>query len=78
MKTLLCALVLLAQEGETDRILKKVREARPSDDALAIYRHDWAPTWEEARGRAAKEGRPIFLVVNTNISGPTNFYTGHC
>ena len=78
MKPLLCALALLAQEGETDRILRKVREARPSDDALAIYRHDWAPTWEEARSRAAKEGRPVFLVVNTNISGPTNFYTGHC
>lgn len=78
MKTLL--LLFLAAQGDpaAERVLEKVRAARPTDEALAIYRHDWAPTWEEARTRAAKEKRPIFLVVNTNITGPTNFYTGHC
>jgi hypothetical protein len=73
-------LLLLAAQGDpaAARVLEKFRSARPSDESLAVYRHDWAPTWEEARARAEKEKRPIFLVVNTNISGPTNFYTGHC
>ncbi len=76
MKTLVL-LSILAQD-DAARVLEKFRAARPSDEALAIYRHDWAPTWEEAKERASKEKRPIFLVTNTNISGPTNLYTGHC
>lgn len=73
-------LCLLAAQGDpaVARVLEKVRAARPSDEALAVYRHHWEPTWEEARDRARKEKRPIFLVVNTNITGPTNFYSGHC
>ena len=72
----LCALTQDA--AEIDRILEKVRAARPSDAALSFYRHDWAPTWDGALLRASAEKRPIFLITNTNISGPINFYTGHC
>lgn len=78
MRSLLILALALQVDPAAARVLEKVRAARPSDDALAVYRHDWAPTWEEARARALKEKRPIFLVVNTNISGPTNFYSGHC
>lgn len=78
MRFLLILVLAFQVDPATARVLEKVRAARPSDDALAVYRHDWAPTWEEARARSRKEKRPILLVVNTNITGPTNFYTGHC
>ena len=53
-------------------------EVRPSAEDMAIYRHDWVATLKQAKDRAKKEGRPIFFIGNTNISGPTNFYSGHC
>lgn len=64
-----------AQDAAVQQVIEKVRALRPSDDELAIYRLAWAPTIKEAKARAAKEQRPIFLVVTTNYG---SLYTGHC
>ena len=50
----------------------------PASKELAIYSLDWEPTLAAARNRAKIEQRPIFFIMVTNFSGPTNFYSGHC
>lgn|GEM_PF-5007282 len=50
----------------------------PASKELAIYSLDWEPTLAAARTRARREQRPIFFIMVTNFSGPTNFYSGHC
>lgn len=50
----------------------------PASKELAIYSLDWEPTLAAARARARAEQRPIFFIMVTNYSGPTNFYSGHC
>ncbi|MEC9001734.1 MAG: hypothetical protein VX644_00055 [Planctomycetota bacterium] len=50
----------------------------PASKELAIYSLDWEPTLAAARVRARREQRPIFFIMVTNFSGPTNFYSGHC
>ena len=50
----------------------------PSRRELAIYSLDWEPTLAAARARAAREQRPVFFVMVTNFTGPTNFFSGHC
>ena len=67
-----------AQNSEVREILQKVRAAQPTDDQMAVYQHDWTATLKQAQARAKKENRPVFFIGNTNISGPTNFYSGHC
>ena len=57
-------------------VLTKYESIRPREKDLAIYRLDWAPTLKDAKTRAAKEGRPVFLMVVTNSFG--NLYTGNC
>lgn len=78
MKTAALLMLLLAQDPEVARILDRAKEARPSDEALAFYTLDWAPDLAAARERASKEGRPIFFVGDTNLTGPGFFFTGHC
>ena len=70
--------LLLQQESPADRILGKAAAARPREEALAFYRHDWAPSLKEAKARAAAERRPVFFVAVTNISGPDDVFSGHC
>lgn len=69
---------MFAQDAEVQQVLKRYREVRPSDETLGFYRLDWAVPFSEAKARAAKESRPILFIWNRNISGPDNFYTGHC
>ena len=59
------------------RILQRSEAARPSEQSLAFYSLDWAPDLAEAKERARKEGRPIFLICVTNITAGCNFYSGH-
>lgn len=68
----------LPQESETERILAEFRSARPAETQLGLFRHDWAPTFEAAKKRAAAERRPVFLVAVQNLNGYDNLYTGHC
>jgi hypothetical protein len=65
-----------APDGDVQRILDQYRRLRPADKDLAIFQLDWVPTLKDARERAAKEQRPILLLVVTNSYG--NLFTGHC
>ena len=65
-----------APDGDVQDILDTYRRLRPTDKDLAIFQLDWMPTLKDARERAAKEQRPILLLVVTNSYG--NLFTGHC
>ena len=65
-----------APDGDVQTVLDKYRLFRPADKDLAIFQLDWVPTLKEATQRAAKEQRPILLLVVTNSYG--NLFTGHC
>ena len=65
-----------APDGDVQKILDKYRLFHPADKDLTIFQLDWVPTLKEARERAAKEQRPILLLVVTNSYG--NLLTGHC
>lgn len=71
------ALPARAEESRADRIRERFRTAMPDRKQLAFYTLDWAMSLADAKSRAAKEERPIFLFLNTNISAGTNFFTGH-
>jgi RNA polymerase sigma factor (sigma-70 family) len=62
--------------ADVPKILDKYRTFRPSDKDLAIYHLDWVPTLKAAKEKAAREQRPILLLVVNNPYG--NLYTGHC
>ena len=65
-----------ADQRDAQSVLDKFRSARPQAADLAIYQLDWMPTLKAAKEKAAKEGRPIFLVVVTNSFG--DVCSGHC
>src|SRR5262249_22782919 len=65
-----------ATAADVQKVLDKYRAFRPDDKGLAIFQLDWVPTLKDAKAKAAREKRPIFLVVVTNSFG--NMYTGHC
>ena len=66
----------LAEDAAAREARQKFEAVRPAEADLAMYRLDWANSLEEAQRRAAKEGRPVFLVVIHAKYG--NLYTGHC
>ena len=66
-----------AQSDSARRILAQFEDAKPDAKRLAFYSLDWAMNLKDAKARAAKEGRPILLVLNTNITAGTNFFSGH-
>jgi hypothetical protein len=65
-----------ADQNDVKSALDKYQSVRPQAADLALYQLDWTPTLKAAKERAAKEERPIFLVVVTNSFG--DLYTGHC
>jgi len=65
-----------APDGDVRTTLDKYRLARPADKDLAIFQLDWVPTLKGATERAARERRPILLLVVTNSYG--DLFTGHC
>jgi hypothetical protein len=65
-----------ADPSDVKSILDKFQSVRPREADLALYQLDWAPTLKEARERAARDERPIFLVVVTNSFG--DLFSGHC
>lgn len=83
-RTLLVVLLLIACAAdaqspdlrEVQNVLEKFRVVRPQPRDLTIYQLDWSPTLKDAKARAAKEQRPILLIVVTNSYG--NMFTGHC
>ena len=65
-----------ADQSDVKSILNMFESVRPREPDLALYQLDWMPTLKEAEERAAKEERPIFLVVVTNSFG--DLFSGHC
>ena len=65
-----------AEQRDVKSVLDKFQSVRPQEADLALYQLDWMSTLKEARERAAKEERPIFLVVVTNSFG--DLFSGHC
>jgi RNA polymerase sigma factor (sigma-70 family) len=65
-----------AVNEDVQKVLDKYRAARPDDKELAIFQLDWTPTLKDAKAKAAKDERPIFLIVVTNSFG--NMHSGHC
>jgi hypothetical protein len=65
-----------ADQSDVKSVLDKFESVRPQAADLALYQLDWAPTLQAAKERAAKEQRPIFLVVVTNSFG--DLFSGHC
>lgn len=85
MKLLLALLLALsaaphlpAQDPQVKMIRERFAAARPTAQQLAFYSLDWAPSLAEAKARARREGRPILFIWLTNISAPTDFFSGHC
>jgi hypothetical protein len=71
------ALPAAAQSDSARQILARYENAKPDAQRLAFYSLDWAMSLQEAKARAAKEGRPVLVVLNTNITAGTNFFSGH-
>jgi hypothetical protein len=65
-----------AEPSDVKSILDKFQSVRPQEEDLALYQLDWMPTLKAAQERAAKDQRPIFLVVVTNSFG--DLFSGHC
>jgi hypothetical protein len=65
-----------AEPGDVKDVLEKFQSIRPKAAELALYQLDWTPTLKAAREKAAKEERPIFLVMVTNSFG--DMFSGHC
>lgn len=74
MALLLPALMALAQDAE--RIDEAFERIRPADAELGVFQLDWADSLQEAKDRAARERRPIFLLVIRNSFG--DVHSGHC
>lgn len=73
---LLAACLAQAQDAEVRKIQDAFKAKLPSVDELRWYQLDWVPTLKDAKDRAAREKRPICLLVCINVHG--NLYTGHC
>ena len=57
-----------------DHFLKLVRDQTQK----AIWKLDWEDHLSTALARAKTERRPVLFIYVTNITGPSNFGSGHC
>ncbi len=83
MKRLLLILVSLlfsgfvgAEDINAQRILDRYQTLRPQAKDLAMYRLDWAESLDVALKRAAKEKRPVCLIIIHAKYG--DIASGHC
>ena len=67
---------LRAEELAVERVLTWYHLLRPTASELSIYQLDWSASLDEARKRAAVEGRPICLVIIHSKYG--DIASGHC
>ena len=72
------AVVLASLAAEEEDILKAYEAARPADRDLGVFQLDWADSFKQAKARAAREQRPIFLVCTTQLKDAGNLRDGHC
>jgi hypothetical protein len=65
-----------AESREAQDVLARFKAALPPIEQLRVYQLDWAPDLKAAKERAAREKRPIFLIVVRNSYG--DMFSGHC
>ncbi len=76
LAVLLLSIAASAEDQAVKKALARYRDLRPSDEDLVMYRLDWEPDYDAALRRAAKEKRPVFVVVIYAKYG--ELYSGHC
>ena len=62
--------------ASSQRILARYQSLRPAAKNLGMYRLDWADSLDVALKRAAKEKRPVCLIIIHAKYG--NIASGHC
>lgn len=65
-------------EEESRAFAQRYEAAQPSTESMAIWKLDWEDHLRSALARAKVERRPVLFIHVTNISGPSNFASGHC
>ena len=65
-----------AEDAGVKRILARYQAIRPAARDLGMYRLDWADSIDVALKRAAKEKRPICLIIIHAKYG--DIASGHC
>ena len=65
-----------AEDSAAKRILAGYQALRPTVKDLAMYRLDWEESLDSALKRAAKENRPICLIIIHAKYG--DITSGHC
>jgi len=73
---LVVAVMGVAAGRDAKRILDRYQALRPQAKDLAMYRLDWAESLDVALKRAAKEKRPICLIIIHAKYG--DIASGHC
>jgi hypothetical protein len=73
---LLASSTAAAQDEQADRVLSKYLKIRPSEREMAMYQLDWADSLGDAQKRAAREDRPIVLIIIHAKYG--DIHSGHC
>ncbi|MEI6232770.1 MAG: hypothetical protein WCT04_06950 [Planctomycetota bacterium] len=68
---------MFAEDDAARRISARFDAAKPDAKRLAFFSLDWCMNLKDAKERAAKEHRPILVILNTNITAGTNFFSGH-
>ncbi len=76
LATLLAASSASAQDEQVDQVLAKYDRIHPSASELVMYQLDWADSLDDAQRRAAREGRPIVLIIIHAQYG--DILAGHC
>ena len=65
-----------AEDANPKRILARYQALRPAAKDLGMYRLDWADSLDVALKRAAKEKRPVCLIIIHAKYG--DIASGHC
>lgn len=73
---LLPAAIALGANSEVQTILDRYQAIRPGAADLGMYRLDWEESLDAALARAAKERRPVCLIIIHAKYG--NISSGHC
>ena len=74
--SLLLAEFVTAENAGVKRILARYQAIRPAAKDLRMYRLDWADSLDKALKRAAKENRPVCLIIIHAKYG--DIASGHC
>ena len=74
--SLFLAEFVIAEDAGVKRILARYQAIRPAARDLGMYRLDWADSLDVALKRAAKEKRPVCLIIIHAKYG--DIASGHC